>query len=60
MIADAVMALAFGIVAPIVLAPASRNWQTMLVTSASFLFAAAFQFDLIRTIWRFQGKLPVN
>lgn len=54
------MALAFGIVVPIALAPISRNSQTMLMTLAAFLLAAAFEFDLIRMIWRFQGKLPLH
>ena len=60
MIADAIMALAFGIVVPLALAPSGKNWQTMLITFATFLLAAAFWFDLLRTIWRFQGKLPLN
>jgi hypothetical protein len=60
MIADAAMAFAFDIVAPIALALSGRNWQTMLMTFASFLLAAAFWFDLLRTVWRFQGKLPLN
>jgi len=54
------MAFAFDIVAPIALALSGRNWQTMLMTFASFLLAAAFWFDLLRTVWRFQGKLPLN
>jgi hypothetical protein len=60
MIADAIMALAFGIVVPFALAASGKNWQTMLMTFATFLLAAAFWFDLLRTIWRFQGKLPLN
>jgi hypothetical protein len=59
-IADVIMALAFDIVVPFALAPSSKNWQTMLMTFASFLLAAAFWFDLLRTTWRFQGKLPLN
>jgi hypothetical protein len=58
--ADAIMAFAFDIVVPIALAPVSKNWQTTLMTSASFFLSAAFWFDLLRTIWRFQGKLPLN
>jgi hypothetical protein len=58
--ADAIMAFAFDIVVPIALAPVSKNWQTTLMTSASFFLPAAFWFDLLRTIWRFQGKLPLN
>jgi hypothetical protein len=58
--ADAIMAFAFDIVVPITLAPIGRNWQTTLMTFASFLLSAAFWFDLLRTTWRFQGKLPLN
>jgi hypothetical protein len=60
MIADAAMAFAFDVVAPIALAPNGKNWQTMLMTFASFLLSAAFWFDLLRTGWLFQGKLPLN
>jgi hypothetical protein len=60
MLADVFMAFAFGIVVPFALAPISKNWQTILTTFAAFLLAAAFWFDLLRTIWRFQGKLPLN
>jgi hypothetical protein len=60
MIADAAMAFALGIVAPIALAPSGKNWQTALITSAAFFLSAAFWFDFLRTVWRFQGKLPLN
>jgi hypothetical protein len=60
MVADGFMALAFGLVAPIALASGSRNSQAMLITSAAFLLGAAFWFDLVRTIWRFQKKLPLK
>jgi hypothetical protein len=60
MIADVAMAFAFDIVAPIALSLSGKNWQRMLMTFASFLLAAAFWFDLLRTVWRFRGKLPLN
>jgi len=54
MIADVIMAFGFGIVAPIALAPSSRNWQTMLMTFAVFLLTAGFWIDLMRTARRFR------
>ncbi|MFZ0339311.1 MAG: hypothetical protein WAL45_14850 [Terracidiphilus sp.] len=59
MTADVIMAFGFGIVAPIALAPSSRNWQTMLMTFAVFTVTAGFWYDLMRTIRQFR-KLPSN
>jgi hypothetical protein len=52
MIADFVFVCAFGLVAPVSLAPISRSWGVMLVGFATFFVAAGFLLDALRTLQR--------
>lgn len=50
MIADVVMVLGFGAVAPAALSPIGRNWQTLSMAFAAFILAAGFWVDFLRNL----------
>jgi hypothetical protein len=54
MIADAIMVLGFGAVAPAALSLIGRNWRILLMEFATFLVAAGFCYDFFRTRQRFR------
>jgi len=54
MIADFALIFAFGFAAPTILAPIGRNWSTLATGFVTFLFAAWFLYDGLRTRQRLQ------
>jgi hypothetical protein len=54
MIADLVLVGVFAFVAPVVLAPISRNRPAMLMAVTAFLLAVGFLLDGLRTLQRFR------
>jgi len=59
MIADGVMILGFGGVAPAALSSINQSWSTLLTAFVLFLFAMGFWYDFMRTLQRFR-KLRAN
>jgi hypothetical protein len=55
MIADFVLVFAFGFVAPLILAPISKNWTVMLIAFATFLIAIGSLWDGLRTMQRLRN-----
>lgn len=55
-ISDFLMVVAFGVVAPALLAPIARSWSVVLASGVTFALCLAFLWDGLRTASRLHHR----